>query len=574
MAEASPRPEVLPRNVMILLSLLQGLVLLFLWRAASEQTWPATIPAVNFPLWAIALIGPTLLLFCLERGNAARLAVPVSLVTALVALLAVYVGWQASPHGAFPVRSLVFTAAVALLIACYKALMYLQPFVGRRPWTYDILLTWSWRNFMVGALSAALAIAVGAILSLWAMLFSVIGIEFFTDLFSEDWFLFPVLSLAFGLGVFVFRSLSHLIDRITELIEGLMRLLLPLVLTVEVLFLATLPFTGLAPLWDTGKGTRLLLALNAFALFFVNGVYQTGAHTPYPPIVHRLLAPGIALLPIVSALALFGMYLRVDQYGWTVERCWGTAVAVLLAMFSVGYAWGVLRRRSLWPLSLAHTNTVLGWVVAGLMLATHSPLLDFRRISTASQFARVEAGTLELREFDFYYAHRHLARPAHLKLQALAESLEDSDPELAHAIRNPTRFGDDTARASRVFWERVVYRPEPFEVPEELRSVVETSLSSLIIFQDRRNVIVFVRADLDDDGETEFVVISDINAEFRRGRVFYRDGEEWREGSLWERKPGPEQPAAQSDLRRDPIGTAEPRFRDLTIGELTFAVNP
>ena len=338
MAEASSRADVLPRDVMILLSLLQGLALLMLWRALSNETWPAYVPAVNFPLWAIALVGPALLLFCLERENAARLAMPAGLVTVLFALLAVYVGWQASPYGAFPVSSLVLTAAVALLVAGFKALMYLQPYVRRDPWTYEVLFAWSWRNFMVGTLSAALAMAVWAIVALWAALFNLIGIEFFRDLFSNDWFLFPTLSVAFGFGVFIFRSLVHLIDRITELLEGLMRVLLPLVLTVVVLFLATLPFTGLAPLWATGHGTRLLLVLNAIALFFVNGVYQTGAHTPYPPIVHRLLAPGVVLLPVVSALALSGMYLRVSQYGWTVERCWGTTVAVLFGMFSLGYA--------------------------------------------------------------------------------------------------------------------------------------------------------------------------------------------------------------------------------------------
>lgn len=573
MADASVRAEILPRNVMILLSLAQGLALLFLWRATTDPTWPATVPAINFPLWTVALVGPTLLLFCLERGNATRVAMPVGLVTALVALLAVYVGWQASPHGAFPVGSLLFTAAGALLIAVFKALMYLPPYAAGRPWTYDALFAWSWRNFMVGALSAALAVAVGGILFLWATLFHVIGIEFFRELFSEDWFLFPVLSLAFGLGVCIFRTLVHLIDRITEILEGLMRLLLPLVLTVEVLFLATLPFTGLAPLWDTGHGTRVLLALNAVALFFVNGVYQTGAHAPYPLIVHRLLAPAVVLLPTVSALALFGMYLRVDQYGWTVERCWGTAVAVLLGMFSIGYAWGVIRRRSLWPLSLARTNIVLGWVVAGLMLAANSPLLDFRRISTASQFARVEAGTLELREFDFYYARRHLARPAHLKMQELAESLENSDPELAQAIRNPNRSGAESARASRVFWERVVYRPEPFEVPEKLRSTVETSLGPSTIL-DRGNPTVLLRVDLDDDSESEFVLIADINTGYKKGYVFYRDGEEWRRKILSWGHSRSQESATPFDLRRDPIGTADPRFRDLTIGELIFRVDP
>ena len=573
MPEESPRTASAPCDTMILLSLLQGVLLQFLWRAALDQTWPTTVPAAAFPLWTVALVWPTLLLFCLGRGNAARAIAPASAVTALLALLAVYVGWQASPHDAFPIGSLILAAAVTLAIACYKALMYLQPFVARTPWTYDMLFTWSWRNFMVGALSAALAAGVAAILFLWAMLFGAIGIEFFTRLFSKDWFLFPVLSVAFGLGVFIFRSLTHLIDRVAGLLEGLMRLLLPLVLTVATLFLGSLPFTGLAPLWDTGHGTSLLLWLNAIALFFINGVYRTGAHEPYPRNVHRLVALGIVLLPIVSTLALVGMYLRVDQYGWTVERCWGTAVAAVLGMFSAGYAWGVMRRRWHWPLSLARTNIVLGWVVAGLVLAANSPLLDFRAISTRSQFARIEAGTLAIREFDFHYAREHLARPAYLRMQALVEELEESDPELAQEIRSPTRSRDAAARASRVFWERVAYRPEPFEVPEELRSMVANSIAPTSVLDDS-NVIALVRVDLNDDGETEYVTITDVTAGYMPGSVFYRDGEQWKRGDLTARESDSEASSVDADLRLDPIGTAEPPFRDLTIGGLTFAVNP
>ena len=65
-----------------------------------------------------------------------------------------------------------------------------------------------------------------------------------------------------------------------------MRLLLPLVLAVVAAFLVALPFTGLAPLWGTGNGTALLMALNALALFFVNAAYQTGEKSPYPPSIH------------------------------------------------------------------------------------------------------------------------------------------------------------------------------------------------------------------------------------------------------------------------------------------------
>ena len=244
------------------------------------------------------------------------------------------------------------------------------------------------------------------------MLFSAIGIEFFRELFGRDWFLFPVLASAFGMGVLVFRRLVSLIDGITGLLEGLMRLLLPLAVAVVMIFLAALPFTGLAPLWETGNGTELLLWLNAFVLFSVNAVYQTGRGAPYPPAVHRVLCPGIALLPVLSVLALYGLSLRVGQYGWSVERCRALTVCALLAMFSTGYAWCIVRRRGGWPQDLGRVNKTLGWVVLALMLLVNSPLLDFRSISLASQFRRVDTGEIDLRDFDFHYARHHLARPA------------------------------------------------------------------------------------------------------------------------------------------------------------------
>ena len=106
--------------------------------------------------------------------------------------------------------------------------------------------------------------------------------------------------------------------------------------------------------------------------------------------------------------------------------------------------------------------------------ARQQPLLDFRSISLASQLGRVEAGEIELRDFDFYYARQHLARPAYLKMEALAEEFEDADPELVRLIREPLPQWGRRAGESSV-WERIAYRPERFDVPENLRPMIEQS---------------------------------------------------------------------------------------------------
>ncbi len=550
----------LPRNLMIALALVQGVALLLLWRAATEGAWLLLVPALNVPLWTLAIAWPMLLLLSLEAGKIGRVFALVSLFSALLVALGIYVGWQASPLGAFPVGPLLAGYALTLLIACFKALMYLQQFAARSPISYDMLFARSWRNFLVALLSGAFTLGVGLVLTLWAALFSAIGIDFFTDLFTNDWFLFPVLSVALGLGVYIFRRLTKVIDGITSLLEGLTRLLLPLLAIVCSVFLAVLTFTGLRPLWDTGNGTAMVMWLNALALFTVNAVYQTGRNPPpYPLAIHRSLYVGIALLPVLSVLALYGLSLRVAQYGWTVERCWAFAAALLLAAFSVGYSFSIVRWRDSWPGGLARVNTAMGWVMLALMLLVNSPALDFRSISMASQLARVEAGDVDLADFDFDYARNFLARPAWLEMQALIERYRDSDPELVQRITDPMRYPYE-----RDLWGNMAYRPTAFELPAGLRTAIDESYEHRWIPPDP----VLVKVDLSGDGVPEYALVG-AEPNFARGHIYYREAGEWH--SVFISLHGPVEIADPAlMLREGDIEVVGPGLRDLKIGEWVF----
>lgn len=563
MSEAARDPLPLPRNLMVVVALAQGLVLLLLWRALTNEAWPSQTPALNLPLWTLAVTGPTLFLLTVEAGNLKRAALFVTAFSGVLALLAVYVGWQASPIDAFPTDSLIAVFVLTMLVACFKGAMYLQQFAAREGISYPALFARSWRNFLVFGLSYALTGGVALLLLLWGALFAVIGIDFFRELFRKDWFLFPVLTVAFGLGVFIFRRLTRVIDGVTSLLEGLMRLLLPLTAAVVAIFLAALPFTGLAPLWETGNGTALLMALNAITLFAVNAVYQTDRHAPYPLFVHRPLYVCVALLPIVSALSVYGLSLRVVQYGWTVERCWALTLALLFAAFSIGYTWSIVRGRDRWPAGLGRVNVWMGWVVLGVMLLVNTPLLDFRKVSLASQFARVEGGEIELRDFDFRYAREQLARPGWLRLEALAEEYETSDPELTALIR-PVPPGKPGER----IWEFVTLRPEPFEVPEGLRAIAEREWNA-----GGGSTIVLIRIDMDGDGEAEYVVLNaETDSDYVWGTLFRQAGEEWVRFRL--DASGGDGSDVDATLRHGAIGASEPALPDLRVGGLVFRPEP
>ncbi len=508
-AEPGDDGPALPRNLMVLISLGQGAALLALWRAASENTWPLQTPLINWPLWTLAVVWPTILLLSLEAGNIARVVKLAAGAAVVAVLLGIQIGWQASPFGGFPVLSLLTVYLLTMLVAGFMTLLHLQQRAAGAVTTYVALFAGSWRNFLVTALSGALTGGVALILMLWGQLFRAIGIDFFIDLFSEDWFLFPVLAVAFGLGVFIFRRLTRVIDAIVSLLEGLMRLLLPLLGLVVAIFLATLPFTGLAPLWGTGTGTALLMALNGFALFAVNAVYQTGERSPYPLPVHRALYGSLALLPIISALALYGLSLRVEQYGWTVARCWAVALAALLAAFSLGYAWSIVRSRDAWSGGFPRVNIWMGWAVLALAVLVNTPVLDFRAIALASQMNRVEAGEIDLLDFDFAYVEEHLARPGWLWRTALIEEHTESNPALAERVRNPVPSWSNPR-----IWERMTYRPEPFEMPPGLRAAI-TSAHPLNMDS------TLVRADLNDDGQPEYALLFTSHGDIW-GQMFYR----------------------------------------------------
>lgn len=546
--------QVSSRPILLGISFVQGLVLLWLYRAVESDAWPSQSPLWLYPLATLAFAIPVLLLLSLTRGNEHRV-VRLTFVAAIVLLLtSLYTGSQARPYGEFPLASLTLAFVVSTTVACFKALMHLQQRASRQTLTYRVLFTNSWRNFLVTGLSALFACLFFLVLLLWGALFNLIGIDFFQDLFLEEWFLIPVLAVAFGLAVTIFRDLTRIIDGITRLLHGLIKLLLPLIVIVAVIFLLTLPFVGFDALWSTRRGTSLLLWLLAVMLFFTNAVYQDGRESDtYSPLVHRLIYWGLCAMPLVSMLGFYGLSTRISQYGWTVDRSWAVVVWALLSMIAVGYVIGIVRQRDEWTHSLARVNTVMGLVVLAVMLLANTPLLDFRKISLSSQLARVESGEIGLDEFDFWYARRNLVRPGYLAMERIKSEVGDSDPDLLAMIENPRPVGFFAPlERDENFWDLMVYRPGPFDVPDQVRSLINE------IYTYRNEEPVLLRTDLDGDGSDEYVLIRRLYGV----TLYYANGDEWKSAHM--QYVSGEEP--EDGFAEAPLSLVTQRFQDLQVG--------
>ena len=502
MTKSNPHQAPLPW--MIGVALAQGLALYGLYQSIEHNVWPATSSTWLLPLFALSLSAPLIVLLSMTRDNLFGLSKFTAMFVAVITLCAWYTGWMVTPSEAVESANIYTLFTFAMIIATFKGLMYIQQMANRDTLTYQLLFTYSWRNFLTTGLSLTFVGGVALVLFLWEKLFAIVGVTFFTDLFWNDWFLFPVLSIAFGVGVSIFRNLNVVIDGITRLLEGLIRLLLPLITLVAMLFLLTLPFVGLQPLWDTGNGTALLLWLTALMLFFVNAVYQSGEHKiSYPPWVQTLVCAGLLTLPVFSLLSFYGLFLRIQEYGWTVSRCWGMVVWAVLFAFSAGYTYGIIRRRLGWPVVLAQTNMYMGWAIVALMVLVNSPALDFRKIALASQIERVTSGEISWHDFDFYYAKYYLGRPGFEHREALKIEYAD-DKKLLALIEQPVQR--QRARmiglAGHDIFDALKYHSEPFDIPDEVKALVR---NATFASADQQAMALLV--DLTKDARDDIVII-------------------------------------------------------------------
>ncbi|MCP3704969.1 MAG: DUF4153 domain-containing protein, partial [Alteromonas sp.] len=181
--------------------------------------------------------------------------------------------------------------------------MYLQVWANKEAFAYPKLFSYSWRNLLTFGVALVFTLVTWGVLMLWAGLFKVINVDFFYELFTEEWFYYPILSMALAFGIILIRSLTFIVDTIKRLQQALLKYLLVLLVFISLLFLIALPFTGLAPIWENGPGSYLLLWMQACILFALNSVYQNDAEErPYGLLLHRFIYLGILLLPCYSAL--------------------------------------------------------------------------------------------------------------------------------------------------------------------------------------------------------------------------------------------------------------------------------
>ncbi|MBH0015283.1 DUF4153 domain-containing protein [Pseudoalteromonas sp. NGC95] len=564
----------LPKSFIIILAVLQAIALTFLYSSIENNVWPATNPTWLVSLITFSMSFPLLMLMTVNNNNIKTSLILILPFSLLLSLLGAYAGFQQEPQEYVSNNTLMSVFIFTSLIAGFKGLMYIQQFGSSENVSYSRLFKLSWRNFIIFGECWLFVLIFWGILNLGAALFDILDIKFFSELLRDEWFWIPTLTLAFAFASVIFRKLLNIEDNIAFLLQTLIKFLLPVLSVISLGFLATLPFTGLNKLWETGSGSLLVMWLQVLTLFFVNTVYKDDSSVrPYHMLLHRLVFISVALLPVYSVISAYGIYLRVEQHGLTVDRCWGILIWFLLACFSFSYLVGIITKRDNWLEPLSKINIVMGWVVLVSMLAVNSPLLNFQSLSTNSQIARLDADKVTIEKFDYYYFEHSLGRQGYLAMQLLKQKIETSHPE-QYAIIDRMYVNNEFALTLEHtvddFIERSVFWPSQALIPQGLIEAVFSEQH----FYDRNSLkehtYYFIGMDLNKDDELDFIVIDESNENISAYFWLFDMGK-WR--SRYMNVENPEEIRyLKSMIDNNELSLVEPEYSNLKIGDVVFKV--
>lgn len=432
------------------IGLAQGVLLYLLYTAAQDKSWPATAPLLFGPLAMLGLLLPVILISGLGHMARRGLLAWAGCAATVIALLALYDAWRriGAPgwDGPKPSGVLTFCLAVGFFIA--HALVLAGSRERRRIAPYASYFEVAWKLNLQILFCLLFVGATWLVLQLGAALFDLVKLDFLSKTIGKAWFFIPVTAFAFSVAMHLTDVKPAIVRGIRNLLHVLLSWILPVLTLLVGGFLASLPFTGLDPLWATRSAAGSMLGAAAAFVILINAAYQDGATAPARVLAVSARIASLLLVPL-TLLAAYALALRVGDHGWSADRVIAAACLLVATCYAGGYAAAALRRG--WLRALAGVNIAAAFVVLAVLALLLSPVLDPGRIAVNSQMARLAAGQITLPQLDVAYLYHHGARYGRAAIAQLEQSASGTDAgwlkvELAR-LRQPGDFDAGAAVA-------------------------------------------------------------------------------------------------------------------------------
>ena len=491
---------------MIFVGLLQGTLcyLLMTYLAPHNDGWlfygmPATIAITSALLLTVVSFKQRALWYWM------------ALIFVVVLAMSVWLKWQVEDSDKWRQHEVFMFYGWRLLLMAMLALPWIQYslHVSREQARYPHFYRQLWLNALTLLIVFVANGLFWLVLLLWSEMFKLVGIPFFSTLFFDtDWFGYVAFGLITALAVVLARTQSRLVTAVQKLLTFIATGLLPLVALLALMFILTLPFTGLEAISQRVSAAGLMSTLTLLLLLLIAIVREPQKEAlPYPGALRYLIKCSLIVAPIYMLIAGWSLWVRIQQYGWTPERVYGVLVVVVLLVWSFGYLASILRRGRN-PLEL-QGPVILGvsLLALGLLVLLSSPVIDAWRISVNSHMGLYHSGKIKPDQVSLYMLD-HSGKPGRAALEALQKDVafnQDSKrrrdlSSLLQGRRDPVKELTATQLVSKV-----VMAPGSQKPDDAFWAFVKTQ-GYRITSCAEQNACVLVSQDLNADGHPEQVL--------------------------------------------------------------------
>lgn len=405
---------------------------LALWQLAENWDNPALSPALYLALFSFIGSYATLAL-ALSGPVPMRRALPGALILALLftGLISLAGLRYDLATDALDQPILISVSLLFLLLATPFLLVGLQ---DRRTWRdYAALFEAAWA-LTIRYLSAWVFVGL-----FWLMMFlsntllELVDVEIIQWIIDIEWLVFALTGGVLGLAMAVVFELRTTVSPF--LLLRLLRLLVVPVLAVVALFLAAIPLRGLSQVFGEFSAAATLMSVAMVMITLIAVVLERDDARMRDSFTISHATQALALLlPLVTGLAAWSIWLRVSDYGWTPDRVLATCVSGVLLVYGLLYALAILRRLG-WSKRIRRINVALALVTIAISAALLTPLLNADRISVNSQVARYLDGRLRVEDLPLWQMQFEWGRAGQAAIATLENSSTGQSVELVERLQ-------------------------------------------------------------------------------------------------------------------------------------------
>ncbi|MEH3244074.1 DUF4153 domain-containing protein [Citrobacter freundii] len=547
---------------MIFIGLLQGALcyLLMTYLVPHNDDWlfygmPATIAITSALLLTVVSFKQRALWYWM------------ALIFVVVLAMSVWLKWQVEDSDKWRQHEVFMFYGWRLLLMAMLALPWIQYslHVSREQARYPHFYRQLWLNALTLLIVFVANGLFWLVLLLWSEMFKLVGIPFFSTIFFDtDWFGYVAFGLITALAVVLARTQSRLVTAVQKLLTFIATGLLPLVALLALMFILTLPFTGLEAISQRVSAAGLMSTLTLLLLLLMAIVREPQKEAlPYPGALRYLIKCALVVTPIYTLIAGWALWVRIQQYGWTPERLYGVLVVVVLLVWSFGYLASILRRGRN-PLEL-QGPVILGvsLLALGLLVLLSSPVIDAWRISVNSHMGLYHSGKIKPDQVSLYMLD-HSGKPGRAALEALQKDVafnQDSKRRrdlnsLLQGSRDPVKELTATQLVSKV-----VIAPGS-EKPDDAFWTFVKAQGYRITSCAEQNACVLVSQDLNADGHPEQVLYAFGDGE---SLVFGMQKNKWDLLAVARLPEGFNKDKLLQAVANQQLGSAPRIWRDITI---------